>query len=195
MSKTVEFWYDFLSPTAYLGYWRLKDIAARTGATIDYHPMLLGGVFKATGNQTPVNVKPKGKWMFFDMSNYARKYGVPLKSNPYFVFSSLPLMRGAILAQERGELEPYNDTIFYGVWRDARNLADPGIIVETLKEAGLDADAYVEGIQQQNVKDNLIANTNEAVEKGAFGAPTFFVGDKMWWGQDRLDWVEEELAA
>ena len=195
MSKTVEFWYDFLSPTAYLGYWRLKDIAARTGATIDYHPMLLGGVFKATGNQTPVNVKPKGKWMFFDMSNYARKYGVPLKSNPYFVFSSLPLMRGAILAQERGELEPYNDTIFYGVWRDARNLADPGIIVETLKEAGLDADAYVDGIQQQDVKDKLIANTDEAVEKGAFGAPTFFVGDKMWWGQDRLEWVEEELAA
>ena len=195
MSKTVEFWYDFLSPTAYLGYWRLKDIAARTGATIDYHPMLLGGVFKATGNQTPVNVKPKGKWMFIDMSNYARKYGVPLKSNPYFVFSSLPLMRGAILAQERGELEPYNDTIFYGVWRDARNLADPGIIVETLNEAGLDAAAYVEGIQQQDVKDRLIANTNEAVEKGAFGAPTFFVGDKMWWGQDRLDWVEEELAA
>lgn len=195
MSKTVEFWYDFLSPTAYLGYWRLKDIAARTGATIEYHPMLLGGVFKATGNQTPVNVKPKGKWMFFDMSNYARKYGVPLKSNPYFVFSSLPLMRGAILAQERGELETYNDTIFYGVWRDARNLADPGIIVETLKEAGLNADAYVEGIQQQDVKDKLIANTNEAVEKGAFGAPTFFVGDKMWWGQDRLDWVEEELAA
>ena len=195
MSKTVEFWYDFLSPTAYLGYWRLKDIAARTGATIDYHPMLLGGVFKATGNQTPVNVKPKGKWMFFDMSNYARKYGVPLKSNPYFVFSSLPLMRGAILAQERGELEPYNDTIFYGVWRDARNLADPGIIVETLKEAGLDADAYVDGIQQQDVKDKLIANTDEAVEKGAFGAPTFFVGDKMWWGQDRLEWVEQELAA
>ena len=195
MSKTVEFWYDFLSPTAYLGYWRLKDIAARTGATIEYHPMLLGGLFKATGNQTPVNVKPKGKWMFFDMSNYARKYGVPLKSNPYFVFSSLPLMRGAILAQERGELETYNDTIFYGVWRDARNLADPGIIVETLKEAGLNADAYVEGIQQQDVKDKLIADTNEAVEKGAFGAPTFFVGDKMWWGQDRLDWVEEELAA
>ena len=195
MSKTVEFWYDFLSPTAYLGYWRLKDIAARTGAAIDYRPMLLGGVFKSTGNQTPVNVKPKGKWMFFDMSNYARKYGIPLKSNPYFVFSSLPLMRGAVLAQERGELEPYNDAIFYGVWRDAKNLAEPGIIVETLKEAGLDAGAYVEGIQRQDVKDKLIANTNEAVEKGAFGAPTFFVGDKMWWGQDRLEWVEEALAA
>ena len=104
-------------------------------------------------------------------------------------------MRGAILAQERGDLEPYNDAIFYGVWRDAKNLAEPGVIVETLKEAGLDAGAYVEGIQQQAVKDKLIANTNEAVEKGAFGAPTFFVGDKMWWGQDRLDWVEEELAA
>ena len=195
MNKTVEFWYDFLSPTAYLGYWRLKDIAARTGAAIDYRPMLLGGVFKSTGNQTPVNVKPKGKWMFFDMSNYARKYGVPLKPNPYFVFSSLPLMRGAILAQERGELEPYNDAIFYGVWRDAKNLADPAVIVETLKEAGLDAGAYVEGIQRQAVKDKLIANTGEAVEKGAFGAPTFFVGGKMWWGQDRLDWVEEELAA
>ena len=195
MSKTVEFWYDVQSPTAYLAYWELKKIAARTRAAIDYRPMLLGGVFKATGNQTPVNVKPKGKWMFFDMSNYARKYGVPLKSNPYFVFSSLPLMRGAILAQQRGELDHYNDTIFYGIWRDAKNLGDPAVIVETLKEAGLDAGAYVEGIQQQDVKDALIANTNEAVEKGAFGAPTFFVGDKMWWGQDRLDWVEEELAA
>lgn len=195
MSKTAEFWYDVQSPTAYLAYWELKKIAARTGAAIDYRPMLLGGVFKATGNQTPVNVKPKGKWMFFDMSNYARKYGVPLRSNPYFVFSSLPLMRGAILAQERGELDLYNDTIFCGIWRDAKNLGDPAVIVETLKEAGLDAAAYVEGIQRQDVKDKLIANTNEAVEKGVFGAPTFFVGDRMWWGQDRLEWVEQELAA
>ena len=195
MSKTVEFWYDVQSPTAHLAYWRLKQIAARTGAAIDYRPMLLGGVFKATGNRTPVNVKAKGKWMFFDMSNYARKYDVPLRPNPYFVFSSLPLMRGAILAQERGELDRYNDTIFYGIWRDAKNLGDPAVIVETLNEAGLDASAYVEGIQQQAVKDKLIANTEEAVGKGAFGAPTFFVGGKMWWGQDRLDWVEEELAA
>ncbi len=195
MSKTVEFWYDVQSPTAYLAYWQLKRIAARTGATIDYRPMLLGGVFKAISSQTPVNNKAKGRWMFFDMSNFARKYDVPFQSNPYFVFSSLPLMRGAILAQQRGELERYNDTIFYGIWRDAKNLGDPAVIVETLKEAGLDAGAYVEGIQQQDVKDRLIANTEEAVGKGVFGAPTFFVGDKMWWGQDRLDWVEEELAA
>lgn len=195
MSKTVEFWYDVQSPTAYLAYWQLKKIAGSTGATVDYRPMLLGGVFKATGNQTPVNIEAKGKWMFFDMSNYARKYGVPLRPNPYFVFSSLPLMRGAILAQQRGELDRYNDTIFNGIWRDAKNLGDPAVIVETLKEAGLDAGAYVEGIQQQDVKDKLIANTEEAVGKGVFGAPTFFVGDKMWWGQDRLEWVEEELSA
>ena len=195
MSRTVEFWYDVLSPTAYLGYWRLKEIAQRTGATVDYRPMLLGGVFKATGNRTPVDIPAKGKWMFFDMANYARKYGVPLKPNPYFIFSSLPLMRGAILAQQRDELERYNDTVFNGVWRDAKNLGDPAIIVETLKEGGLDAAAYVAGIQEQAVKDGLIANTEAAVEKGVFGAPTFFVGERMWWGQDRLDWVEQELAA
>jgi len=195
MSKTVEFCYDVMSPTAYLAYWELKNVAQRTGATIDYHPMLLGGVFKATGNQTPINIAPKGQWMFFDMANYARKYGVPMKMNPYFIFNSMPLMRGAIVAQNRGELERYNDTIFNGIWREEKNLGDPQVIAETLTAAGLDAAAYLEGIQQQDVKDALIASTNAAVEKGVFDAPTFFVGDKMWWGQDRLDWVEEELAA
>lgn len=195
MSKSVEFWYDVMSPTAYLAHFELKNVAERTNAAIDYKPMLLGGVFKATGNQTPVNIAPKGKWMFFDMANYARKYGVPMKMNPYFIFNSMPLMRGVIVAQQRGELDQYNDAIFYGIWRDAKNLGDPEVIAETLTEAGLDAQAYLDGVQQAEIKKALIDNTSAAVDKGVFGAPTFFVGDKMWWGQDRLDWVEQELAA
>ncbi|MCY4310952.1 MAG: 2-hydroxychromene-2-carboxylate isomerase [Rhodospirillaceae bacterium] len=194
MSKTVEFWYDVMSPAAYLAYWELKNIVQRTDAIVDYQPMLLFGVFKATGNQTPINIAPKGKWMLFDMANYARKYGIPLKMNPFFIFNSMPLMRGAIIAQQRHELELYNDTIFNGIWRQEKNLGDPEVIAQTLTTAGLDATAYVEGVQQQEVKDALILNTNLAVEKGVFGAPTFFVGEKMWWGQDRLDWVEQELA-
>lgn len=195
MSKTVEFWYDVMSPTAYLAHWELKNVAERTGAKIDYKPMLLGGVFKATGNQTPVNIAPKGQWMFVDLANYAKKYGVPMKHNPYFIFNSMPLMRGALVAEQRGEVERYSDVMFNAIWRDAKNLGDPQIIMETLTENGFDAQAYMDGIQQPAIKEALINNTSAAVEKGVFGAPTFFVGDKMWWGQDRLDWVEQELAA
>lgn len=195
MSRTIEFFFDYGSPFSYLADAVLPDLVTRTGATVTFRPMLLGGVFKATGNQTPVNIKPKGKWMFFDMANYARKYGVPMQMNPYFIFNSMPLMRGALVAQRRDEIEAYTDAVFYAIWRDAKNLGDPAIIGETLTENGFDAQAYLDGIQQPEIKQALIDNTEEAVARGVFGAPTFFVGDKMWWGQDRLDWVEQELAA
>ncbi len=195
MTKTVEFWFDYGSPTAYLAHWRLKDVAGRTGAAIDLRPMLLGAVFQATGNRTPAEIEAKGKWMGWDMKNFAERYGIPFEMNPYFIFNTLPLMRGALVAERRDELERYSDAVFDAVWRDGRNMGDAEVIGATLAENGFDAAAYFAGVQEQEIKDELKSRVEQAVAKGVFGAPTFFVGDKMWFGQDRLDWVEAELGA
>jgi 2-hydroxychromene-2-carboxylate isomerase len=193
MGGTVEFWFDYGSPTAYLGHWALKETARRTGASIDYRPMLLGAVFQATGNHTPMDVEAKGRWMSVDMANYAARYGIPFRMNPYFIINTLPLMRGALVAERRGELEAYSDAMFNAVWCDALNMGDPEVIGTTLAGAGFDAAAYLAGVGEQEIKEALKARSAAAVAKGVFGAPTFFVGDKMWWGQDRLDWVEAAL--
>jgi 2-hydroxychromene-2-carboxylate isomerase len=194
MTKTVEFWFDYGSPTAYLAHWRLKEIARRTGAAIDLRPMLLGAVFQATGNRTSVEIAAKGEWMFWDLANYAERHGIPFEMNPYFIINTLPLMRGALVAERSGELERYSDTMFDAVWRDGRNMGDPEVIGATLTENGFDTPAYFTGVEEQGIKDELKRRVEQAVAKGVFGAPTFFVGDKMWFGQDRLDWVEAELG-
>ncbi len=195
MSKTVEFWFDYGSPTAYVGHWRLKEVARRTGAAIDLRPMLLGAVFQATDNHTPVQIVPKGKWMFWDLENYAERHGIPFVMNPYFIIITLPLMRGALVAERRDELERYTDVMFNAVWRDGLDMGDPKVIGETLTKSGFEAGDYFAGVQDQVIKDELKSRVDQAVSKGVFGAPTFFVGDKMWFGQDRLDWVEAELGA
>ena len=192
--STVEIWYDFGSPASYLGYWQVKKVAERTGASIDYQPMLLGGVFQAVGNTSPASIAAKGKWLFGDLSNYAAKYGLPFAMNPNFPVNTLALMRGAIVAQRRDELVAYSDAMFNAVWRDEKDMADIAVVGATLTEAGLDAQAYGEGMQDQAIKDALKAQVERAVAKGVFGAPTFFVGEQMWWGQDRLTWVEEALS-
>jgi 2-hydroxychromene-2-carboxylate isomerase len=191
---SVEIWYDFGSPASYLGYWELKNVAGRTGADIDYQPMLLGGVFQAVGNTSPASIAAKGKWLFGDLSNYAAKYGLPFAMNPNFPVNTLALMRGAIVAERRDELVAYSDAMFNAVWRDRRDMADIAVVGATLSEANLDAQAYGDGMQDQAVKDALKAQVERAVAKGVFGAPTFFVGEQMWWGQDRLSWVEEALS-
>ncbi len=194
MTKTVEFWFDYGSPTAYLAHWRLKHIAGRTGAAIDLRPMLLGAVFQATGNRTPMEIEAKGNWMEWDMKNFAERYGIPFEMNPYFIINTLPLMRGALVAERQGELERYSDAMFDAVWRDGRNMGDADVIGATLVENGFEAAVYFAGVQEQEIKDELRHRVEHAVAKGVFGAPTFFVGDKMWFGQDRLDWVEAELG-
>ena len=195
MTKTVEFWFDYGSPTAYLAHWRLKDVAGRVGAAIDLRPMLLGAVFQATGNRTPMEIEAKGKWMEWDMKNFAERYGIPFEMNPYFIINTLPLMRGALVAERQGELERYSDAMFDAVWRDGRNMGDADVIGATLAENGFEAAVYFAEVQEQEIKDGLRHRVEHAVAKGVFGAPTFFVGDKMWFGQDRLDWVEAELGA
>ncbi|SLN77718.1 2-hydroxychromene-2-carboxylate isomerase [Oceanibacterium hippocampi] len=195
MSKTIEFYYDVGSPAAYLAWTQIRRLAEETGATVDFRPMLLGGVFKAVGNTSPADIPAKGRYFFRDMKRYASRYGVPFRFNPHFPINTLNLMRGAILAGKRGESDAYLDAVYPAIWRDEKNMNDPAVIGEVLTAAGLDAKAYFEGIADPEIKGGLIACTEKAVERGIFGAPTFFIGDEMFFGQDRLDWVREAAAA
>jgi 2-hydroxychromene-2-carboxylate isomerase len=196
MAKTVEFFFDFGSPTAYLAWTQLPQIASAAGADIAWRPMLLGGVFKATGNASPVMVKPKGKWMFGDMARWAKRYGVPLEPNPHFIINTLTLMRGAVGYQLRhpARFARYCEAMFGGMWQQQRNLGDAAVVAQTLEEAGLDAGGFPALAADPEVKARLIAVTEEAVARGVFGAPTFFVGGEMFFGQDRLEFVREALA-
>jgi len=195
MTKTVEFFYDFGSPTVYLAATQLPDIAASVGATIDWRPMLLGGVFKSTGNQSPVVVPAKAAYMNNDLKRFAKRYGVPFRFNPHFPINTLALMRGAVAYQDDVVVSStYRDAIFMAIWVEARNLNEPDVIGQVLSDAGLDPAELMNRIGQQTVKDQLIANTEEAVNRGVFGAPTFFVGERMFFGQDRLDFVADALS-
>ena len=191
--NTLEFWFDYGSPASYLAYTQVPSIARRTGARLVHRPMLLGGVFKATGNHSPVDIAPKGGWMMADLPRFAKRYGVPYARNPNFPINTLNLMRGAIAAENAGRLVPYSDAMFRAMWVDQRNMEDPVAIGTVLREAGFDPAAMLAAIGTAEVKDRLRANTEEAVSRGVFGAPTCFVGKEMFFGQDRLDFVEEEL--
>jgi 2-hydroxychromene-2-carboxylate isomerase len=196
MSKTVEFFFDVGSPTAYLASTQIQKIATETGATLVYRPMLLGGVFKATGNSSPVTVPAKGKWMFSDMSLWAKRYGVTLKMNPFFPINTLPLMRGAVAMQMRmpEKFDAYLAAVMNAIWQDKKNMGDPAVIAEVLTQIGLDPAAFMAMIGDDEIKSALVKNTEEAVSRGVFGAPTFFVGDQMFFGQDRMMFVKEALS-
>jgi 2-hydroxychromene-2-carboxylate isomerase len=196
MGKTVEFFFDVGSPTAYLASTQIQSIASEAGATLVYHPMLLGGVFKATGNSSPVTVPAKGKWMFSDMSLWAKRYGVTLKMNPFFPINTLPLMRGAIAMQMRKpeKFDAYLAAVMNAIWQDKKNMGDPAVIAETLTQISLDPAAFMAMISDDEIKAALVKNTEEAVGRGVFGAPTFFVGDQMFFGQDRMMFVKEALS-
>jgi len=196
MAKTVEFFYDFGSPTTYLAYKRLPAMAAAAGAPIVWRPMLLGGVFKATGNASPVSVPAKGKWMLQDIQHWADRFEVPFSFNPHFPINTLTLMRGAAGLQLRrpADLDRYNQLMFDAMWRIPRNLGDTAVLGATLAEAGFEPDAFMALVADPEVKAHLVATTDEAVARGAFGAPTCFVGEQMFFGQDRLDFVREALA-
>ncbi len=196
MSKTLEFFFDYGSPATYLAYTQVPALAARTGAEVVPRPFLLGGVFKATGNASPVMVPAKGKYMKeLDLMRFARRYGVAMSFPPNFPVNTLPLMRGAVVAEEEGCLERYSQAVFTAMWVEARDMADAEVVAEALAAHDLDAGHLLARIAEQGVKDKLIAYTEEAVSRGAFGAPTFFVEGEMFFGQDRLDFVEEALLA
>lgn len=195
MSKSVDFYYDYGSPTAYLAWTQLVEICQKAGATINYKPMLLGGVFKATGNPSPMLVESKQTYLQKDFARHAEHYAVPYVMNPHFPVNTVGIMRGAMWAAATDHLEAYNKTMFEAVWADQKNMADPEVITEVLESAGFVAAPIIEATGQAEIKQALIDATNEAVERGVFGAPTMFVGDEMFFGQDRLDWVERTLGA
>lgn len=195
MSKSVEFFFDVGSPTVYLAATQLSKIAGRHGATVLWRPFLLGGVFKATGNVSPATVPAKSRYMGDDLERFARRYEVPFLFNPFFPVNTLALMRGAVAYQQQGRLDQYIEAIFSAMWVTGKNMDEPTIVAEVLDTIGIGAQEFLVAIAAQDVKDKLKSNTEEAVERGAFGAPTFFVGDEMFFGQDRLDFVEAALAA
>jgi 2-hydroxychromene-2-carboxylate isomerase len=193
--KQVEFWFDVGSPAAYLAWTQMPGLARETGATVQYKPFLLGGVFQATGNRSPMEVAAKSRWMTEDLARFARRYGVPFAHNPHFPINTLTLMRGAVGLQmhQPERLLPYGDAVYRAIWVEGRNMNDPSVVGAVLQQAGFDAQQLLALTQQQQVKDGLKSVTQQAVERGVFGAPTFFVGHQMFWGQDRIDFVREAL--
>jgi len=198
--QAVDFIFDFGSPNAYFAHKVIPAVAQRTGARFNYVPCLLGGIFKATGNQSPVTafagVKNKLEYEQRERDRFVKKHGLTaFRWNPNFPVNTLTIMRGAVAAEMDGQLAAYVDSMFRGMWEEGRKLDDPAVIMETLASAGFDAKRFQQRVQDQDVKDRLMANTTRAVERGAFGAPTFFVGDEMWFGKERLRDIEEYLLA
>lgn len=194
MPKSVELFYDYASTFSYLAWMAMPAFAKRTGATVVPRPMLLGGLFKAVGNRSPVDVPAKGIYMTLEMRRNAERTGIPFRMNSRFPVNSLHLMRGAIVAQEEGTLQAYSDAVFKAIWQEDKDLLDSPTLAAVLGGVGIDAKRLMERTAEQSVKDKLKANTDEAAQRGAFGAPTFFVGGEMYWGFDRLDQVAEALA-
>lgn len=193
--KEIEFFYDFTSPTAYLAYFKLRELAEKYQAKIIYRPMFLGGLMNLAGNRPPATVPNKGKWMLqHDLPLFCERYKLPLNFNPNFPLNSLQAMRGAVVMEGDPNEETYREALFKAAWVNQKNLGDEAELREVLTEAGIDADKVVAGAADPEVKEKLKANTEEAYQRGAFGAPTMYLDGTMFFGQDRLDFIEERLA-
>jgi 2-hydroxychromene-2-carboxylate isomerase len=199
MSKTIEFIFDFSSPNAYLAYRALPSILERTGATLFVNPCLLGGIFKATGNQAPTaafgNVKGKLDYERLEISRFIARHRLDkFRFNPHFPVNSLLITRGLVAAAAAGVSAPYIEAVLAAMWEDGLKMDDPAVVAATLTKAGLDGAALVARTQDAEVKQKLVANTEDAVSRGVFGIPTFFVGGEMFFGKERLGQVEAEVA-
>lgn len=198
MTKTVEFIFDFASPNAYLANRVLPDIAQRTGARVDIVPCLLGGLFKLTGNQAPMtafgDVQGKLAYEALETRRFVAKHGLAeYQFNPHFPMNTLLIMRGLVAARRMGVEAAYMRAVPAAMWERGLKMDDPDVARGVLTEAGLDADAILQATQDPEVKAELMANTERAASRGAFGIPTFFVGDEMFFGKERLGQVEEAL--
>jgi 2-hydroxychromene-2-carboxylate isomerase len=199
MDVSVEFHFDFGSPNAYLSHRVVPEIAKRTGIRIRYIPVLLGGVFKATGNVSPAislqGIKNKPAYQALETRRFLERHGIEdFRPNPHFPVNTLQIMRGAIAAEREGCFEKYVDEVYHHMWSDPKKMDDPEIIRAALDESGLPADAILSGSQDPAVKAKLIANTEDSVARGVFGSPSFFVGDELYFGKDSLRDFELEIA-
>jgi 2-hydroxychromene-2-carboxylate isomerase len=196
----VDFLFDFGSPNAYLSHLVIPAIEKRQGVKFDYVPILLGGVFKMTGNRSPAEtyagIKNKPEYHRLETERFLRQHAITrFKPNPFFPVNTLAIMRGAVAARKLGIFERYVDEVYRHMWADPKKLDDPAVLKAALIESGLPADKLFELSQTAEVKDGLLAETTRAVERGTFGSPTFFVDDDIYFGKDRLRDVEEAIAA
>ena len=198
MMKQAEFHFDFGSPNAYLAHKVLPAIEARTGVKLTYVPILLGGVFKLTNNRSPAEslagIRNRLDYEWLETDRFVRRHGLRFERNPFFPVNTLAIMRGAVAAQELDVFSAYVDAVFDHMWAEPKKMDDPAVIAAALTASGLPALELFALVQTQPVKDRLLANTTASVERGTFGAPTFFVGDDIYFGKDRLRDVEEALA-
>ena len=195
-NKTAEFYFDVGSPASYLAWTQMPVLCKEAGATLVYKPMLLGAVFQATGNASPAMVPAKGLYMTQDLGRFAKRYGVPFNMNPHFPINTLQLMRALIGTQlhDPRKFESLLTTIFNALWVERANLNELTTVGATLTAAGFDTAQVFALTQDAEIKAALKANTDEAIARGVFGAPTVFVDGTMFFGQDRLDFVREALA-
>lgn len=197
-APTIDFIFDFASPNAYLALAPLKSVADRHGADIHLIPCLLGGIFKATGNQAPMlanaGIKGKNEYMMREIERFVERHGLAkFRLNPHFPVNTLLAMRAMIAAQRLGVEADYVDAVLKAMWEDGLKMDDPDVFITTLNEAGLDGGAIAEATQDLAVKVELAANTDAAVARGAFGIPTFFIGEEMFFGKDRIGEIDELL--
>jgi len=195
---SFEFHFDFGSPNAYLCHKVLPAMVARTGVACVYVPVLLGGVFKLTNNKSPMEqfqgIKNKNEYGQLEMARFVRNHGLTaFKRNPHFPVNTVQIMRGAIVARRAGRLDEYVDAVYGHMWEEPKKMDEADIISTALHQSGFDGAAILAGIQEQSVKDELLNNTTASVERGTFGSPTFYVGDEIFFGKDRLADVEEEI--
>jgi 2-hydroxychromene-2-carboxylate isomerase len=190
--KTIDFYFDLSSPYSYLAATQLGPIAARHHATVAWKPVVLAAVFKATGNVMPATCAPKAQNMLVDLARWAKRYDVPFTMSSHFPLNTIKPERLIVAAQHSPALAL---ALFRGMWVDDRNIADEAVMRAIAAAQGLDADALLAAIDTPAVKDGLRANTDEAIARGMFGAPAMFVGDELFWGNDRLDFVEDALRA
>ena len=193
------FYFDFGSPNAYLAHRVIPDVEARTGERFAYVPVLLGGLFKLTGNQAPMiafaGVPNKLAYEHREMQRFIARHGLTrFRMNPHFPVNTLALMRGAVAAEREGLLAPYVEAMFVGMWEEGRKLDDPAVLAASIDEAGLPAKRLMTLAQTAEVKDQLMVNTQSAFERGAFGIPSFVVGGELYFGKDKLRDVEEVLS-
>ena len=199
MTKSVDFYFDFASPNAYLSHQVVPGIEERTGTKFNYIPVLLGGIFKATNNKPPMEaffgILNKNEYQSVEMKRFQERHGIDkFKMNPHFPVMSLQIIRGAVGAQHDGYLDKYIDEVLKHMWEEPKKMDDPEVIKEAFIESGFDADRLMNQMQDPDIKAQLIENTENAVKRGTFGIPTFFVGDDIYFGKDTLWQVEEALA-
>jgi len=197
-APTIDFIFDFASPNAYLSRNALRDLAGRCGGEVRLIPCLLGGIFKATGNQAPFtafgHIKNKMAYEALEMQRFVTSHGLDrYRSNPHFPMNTLLVMRGMVAAQHAGVAERYVDAVLAAMWEAGQKMDDPEVVAAVLDAAGLDGAALLAATQDPVVKAELVANTEAAVARGAFGIPTFFVGDEMFFGKERLGQLEAYL--